>query len=738
MATPEDFEFRAIGSESSKVVSAAKALKKKNRLSRKNQDKFGKLGPQNLDATLIRQKQDFVRKVEVPLLTKWGELSPPGISSVKGTGGQRKVLVFPPSPSSYPTSQQDEGAGYTSEAIFSTSEDGSGSCQDDDVEVQSESGEDGDDSDTCMSGNEAGNDETTLSVHVLTTAGGTSLPVPQTDSSSGALLPLPTLGLTGSPQPSTVSQRADCLTLPSPGTQITQVFSPTILQKGASLTVPQSGPPIQQLDNKPPQSDVPITDTEDSGEYFSPPTRIRDDKTMFVVPDTQTLSVSERPMEEGMISSTPSSLLPSAATDNICPVLLKHLQAFEAAFPNAWDRMRNLGRLMSAISEEYSQLSARLERVETALALRQVARMELSQPSVAPLPSQTAKPVSGMQDSLPPVALSQGRVAPKRRKQGSPPLSQPIERTDPLVTSQPVAEQILYSKAAAPPIVTHNLVVQAAPLGAPPRKSSPSVELHPRFNVPTLLIQPKTDDIVSSAQLKSLLETHIHPLTLGIKIVTCQPAALKGVIVRLWSPEMVNILENAVNTHPALKEVCEARLPRKRQPQIIIYDVPVASGDREVVEREFLQKLCSSNNFHAGSDMRIVCKKPGRGPYQHWVLGLAPGLYNCIKDCTRLYFGFGSFKFKEYLEPVRCYKCLKFGHLRAKCGAQSESCSRCLTNHSYRDCKADQPVCRNCVEFNTRNNRGFKLPTEHSAISDKCPVYIRVKKELGQRTAYST
>ncbi|GBL97211.1 hypothetical protein AVEN_84922-1 [Araneus ventricosus] len=727
MATPEDFEFRAIGSESSKVVSAAKALKKKNRLSRKNQDKFGKLNPQTLDATLIRQKQEFVRKVEVPLMTKWGELSPPGISSVKGTGGQRKVLVFPPSPSRYPTSQQEEGAGYTSDAIFSPSEDGSGSCHGDDVEVQSDSG---DDSDAFMSGDEVVKDETTLSVHVLTTAGDTSHPVSQTTSSSGAQLPLPVLDLTGSPQPSTVAQMADSLIVPSQGTQITQIFSPTLLQQDVPLNLTQSGPGTTRIDGNPSQVDGTVPDTEDSGEYFSPPTKISDDKTMLVVPDTQTLSVSERPMEEGMISSTPSSLLPSAATDNICPVILKHLQDFEAAFPNAWDRVRNLGRLMSAISKEYSQLNALLERVEKALALRQDARIELSQPSVAPLPSQTAKPMSGMQDSLPPVALSQGRVATKRRKQGSPPLCQHVERTDPLVTSQPGDDKILYSKAAAPQIITHIPVVQAAPSGVPPKKSSPSVELHPRLNVPTLLIQPKTYDIVSSAQLKSLLETHIHPLTLGIKIVTCQPAALKGVIVRLWSPEMVNILENAVNTHPALKEVCEARLPRKRQPQIIIYDVPVASGDREVVEREFLQKLCSSNNFHAGSDMRVVCKKPGRG--------LAPGLYNCIKNCTRLYFGFGSFKFKEYLEPVRCYKCLKFGHLRAKCGAQNESCSKCLTNHSYRDCKADQPVCRNCVEFNTRNNRGFKLPTAHSAISDKCPDYIRVKKELSQRTAYST
>ncbi|GBL81675.1 hypothetical protein AVEN_93460-1 [Araneus ventricosus] len=336
--------------------------------------------------------------------------------------------------------------------------------------------------------------------------------------------------------------------------------------------------------------------------------------------------------------------------------------------------MKNLRPLMSAISEEFSQLSARLERVEAALALPPVAPVETSLPSIAPMPPQTEGQATGSNDSLPKVVLSQSRVASKRRKQGSPPHSQPREGIAPMVVSQLVGEKALYSVAVAPKMDKQHLVGPAAPLGIPTKQRTPSVVLQPRLNVPTLLIQPKTEDIASSAQLKTLLETHIHPLSLGIKIVTCQPAALRGVIVRLWSPEMVTLLETAVNSHPALKDVCEARVPRKRQPQIIIYDVPVTSGEREDVESAFLQKLRSSNNFHEGSDMKVVCKKPGKGPYQHWLLAMAPGLYNCIKDCTRLYFGFGSFKFKEYLEPVRCYKCLKFGHLRAKCSALVESC----------------------------------------------------------------
>ncbi|GBM14714.1 hypothetical protein AVEN_71994-1 [Araneus ventricosus] len=82
MATTEVIEIKALISDSSKVVSAAKAKMKKNRLSRKTKDKFEKLGPVGLDDSLVQKKKDFLRTVEKPLVTNWGTSLPPGPSPV--------------------------------------------------------------------------------------------------------------------------------------------------------------------------------------------------------------------------------------------------------------------------------------------------------------------------------------------------------------------------------------------------------------------------------------------------------------------------------------------------------------------------------------------------------------------------------------------------------------------------------------------------------------------------------
>lgn len=73
--------------------------------------------------------------------------------------------------------------------------------------------------------------------------------------------------------------------------------------------------------------------------------------------------------------------------------------------------------------------------------------------------------------------------------------------------------------------------------------------------------------------------------------------------------------------------------------------------------------------------------------------------------------------------PVQCYKCWRFGHVRANCRSESDrtgACFRCgLAGHSVRECGAGMPRCCICEEdhkdFRYRigsprclNNQGFR------------------------------
>ncbi|GBO04056.1 hypothetical protein AVEN_69515-1 [Araneus ventricosus] len=282
---------------------------------------------------------------------------------------------------------------------------------------------------------------------------------------------------------------------------------------------------------------------------------------------------------------------------------------------------------------------------------------------------------------------------------------------------------------------------QPAPaLQAPPKRplqqqQNQPAPLPPRPNLPVLVIHPKPETATTSAQLKQLLETKISPHQLGVKIISCQPAHGNGLLVRTETLEMSRTLTTAINTHVDLGPVCNVREPRKRNPQILIYDVPTLPGDRDTAEVEFVAKLRSSNTLPEGT-LKVLFRKKGRGSMQHWVLAVDPSVFQAIQGKGRLHWGFGSLKFREHLEPTRCFKCHRFGHIRSTCSAPVELCSRCPGDHSYTDCPKETPVCRRCREYNVRNKKGPRLPLHHTAVSDKCPLFLREREELRKQTNY--
>lgn len=53
-------------------------------------------------------------------------------------------------------------------------------------------------------------------------------------------------------------------------------------------------------------------------------------------------------------------------------------------------------------------------------------------------------------------------------------------------------------------------------------------------------------------------------------------------------------------------------------------------------------------------------------------------------------------------------------------------CSKCAGNHDWRECKADEIKCANCVE--AVEKLGLKIDVNHSSRSVSCPVYQRKLK----------
>ncbi len=72
-------------------------------------------------------------------------------------------------------------------------------------------------------------------------------------------------------------------------------------------------------------------------------------------------------------------------------------------------------------------------------------------------------------------------------------------------------------------------------------------------------------------------------------------------------------------------------------------------------------------------------------------------------------------------EPLRCYKCQKFGHNQKTCN-NDPRCSFCSQNHATKDCR-DKETERKCV-----NCKG-----KHSANSNACPIWKQKAQETRNR-----
>ncbi|KAJ8865472.1 hypothetical protein PR048_033784 [Dryococelus australis] len=64
---------------------------------------------------------------------------------------------------------------------------------------------------------------------------------------------------------------------------------------------------------------------------------------------------------------------------------------------------------------------------------------------------------------------------------------------------------------------------------------------------------------------------------------------------------------------------------------------------------------------------RLVSARPEQ-------LKCAPALRNLLVKEGRLYVGLRSCRVDEYLAPMRCYKCQRFGHHSVRCKAEKPTC----------------------------------------------------------------
>lgn len=93
-------------------------------------------------------------------------------------------------------------------------------------------------------------------------------------------------------------------------------------------------------------------------------------------------------------------------------------------------------------------------------------------------------------------------------------------------------------------------------------------------------------------------------------------------------------------------------------------------------------------------------------------------------------FGISECRCFEYVDVLRCAKCLRYGHFARECSFLP-TCKRCIEHHETETCVAAHIIekCANCI---LSNKRGTNFSIKHRTTDERCPVRTERVEALKQ------
>lgn len=242
-----------------------------------------------------------------------------------------------------------------------------------------------------------------------------------------------------------------------------------------------------------------------------------------------------------------------------------------------------------------------------------------------------------------------------------------------------------------------------------------------------VLVYPKKEQ--TSVETKKKVQENLKFEKLSGRITGFRHVAKGGISIEFEDSTDVNKVIEQVNDNERLKGEVSARLPIKRDPQIIVFGV-----EEEIQEKELLNLLVEHNvEFGGLEDVKVRTKFKGRRGL-NWILSIKPISFMRIKDKGRISTGLQSYPIRENLKPLLCYRCGNFGHTSKVCNRVAR-CIKCGSDkHEKRECVTQEVTCIHCLEHNNRFKSNYN--SKHRCMSKECRVYQKEVDRVILNTLY--
>lgn len=275
-----------------------------------------------------------------------------------------------------------------------------------------------------------------------------------------------------------------------------------------------------------------------------------------------------------------------------------------------------------------------------------------------------------------------------------------------------------YAQMAAPSVGAPSAAGLLPPAIARPlpKRRKPRVPQH------VVLVKP-AEGQMDAAAVKERLMTLVNPAASAVCVRGVR-AVQGGVLVETRTGEDLEFFRSSQELREGGLSVSEPEGPRQ---MFIVFAVPEGMTEEAVMASLRSQKMPQVDEGSFSGCVRLARKlasRNGGASGSHWILEVTPEVAAKLGRSGRVFLGWHSCPFREYVEVGRCYRCLGFGHTARFCARRAQTCGWCSGDgHSAADCpnKEEAPCCTNC--------KGAGLAASHGAFDGVCPLY---RAELAQ------
>lgn len=236
---------------------------------------------------------------------------------------------------------------------------------------------------------------------------------------------------------------------------------------------------------------------------------------------------------------------------------------------------------------------------------------------------------------------------------------------------------------------------------------------------PSVCFFPKLTDVNDSDATKKIIKDIVKPSQLGVRITGVKNIKNKGVIIHTASSQEQERLLNA--SIVTSSNMLTARLPVKRQPRVIFFNVP-----RELSDEGFLEKALSG--ISEVNDMSACigqCKLshmagPRTGLSCHRVYAVPANIRHALVQQGRIFVDWTVCGVRDFIGLTVCLNCQMVGHSHKFCTA-TKRCAHCgEEGHAREVCPVATaaPSCATCARFG-KPATSRAHPTGHK----DCPAY---------------